>query len=542
MAETKKRSKAGRQIIASHLSVVIGLSILTVLQSVLQVTMSLMSRFVIDAALSAQGNLALWAVALAANVLGVIGIHAWVQWLSGSATDKLSSRMRQDMLSTAVFSRDKVFLEHHSGALLNRAMEDIHTVCDGTVNVLPSLIGQITRLVGAFAAVVFISMPAAIALLAGAFLVGVMSAVLRPVLKEKHRLVRISDEKTMSTMQEDLQQMEVIQSLGVQKQIQKRFADKISENLRARRSRRIWAVGSGASLHGATQLGSNALLLWGAAKVATGSLSYGSLTALLQLLSLFRMPVMGLSGLWTRLSAVEIAAERLQGLLDKKQADVEELSADEITAVVFENVTFAYPGEELPVLQNFSFRFPLDHWTCMTGASGKGKTTVFKLILGLYTPQSGSIYLQTKQGNVPCSEKTRHLFAYVPQDYVMFSGSVVENMQLVDPDVKEEKLKRVFSVAQADFVWELADGLRTQVRENNAGLSKGQLQRLAIARAVLMDRRVFLLDECTSALDAETEAAVLQGLHVLGKQAMLVTHRPEAVRALGGVEQISLEQ
>jgi ATP-binding cassette subfamily B protein len=263
---------------------------------------------------------------------------------------------------------------------------------------------------------------------------------------------------------------------------------------------------------------------------------------MLQLLSQFRTPVLGLSGLWSRLAAVEVAAERLSALLIPA-CPVEPQTVDgEIRAIVLEDVTFAYPGDETPVLQNFSFRFPLEDWSCLTGVSGKGKTTIFKLILGLYQPQKGRIYLQTDRGEIPCSEATRHLFAYVPQDYALFSGTVLENLQLIDPDITTDKLRQMLEIAQADFIWELTDREQTQVRENNAGLSKGQLQRLAIARAVLMDRPVFLLDECTSALDARTEDAVLRSLKAMKKKAILVTHRPEALEALEDIAAVSMEQ
>ena len=121
-------------------------------------------------------------------------------------------------------------------------------------------------------------------------------------------------------------------------------------------------------------------------------------------------------------------------------------------------------------------------------------------------------------------------------------GTILENMQLVAPDVDTERLHQVFAIAEADYVWELTDREQTQVRENNAGLSKGQLQRLAIARAILMDRKVLLLDECTSALDAGTEDALLQKLYALGKKALLVTHRPEALQGLDGIAAVSMEK
>ena len=292
----------------------------------------------------------------------------------------------------------------------------------------------------------------------------------------------------------------------------------------------------------ATQIGAGALLLWGAARVAVGALSFGSLTAMLQLLSLFRGPVLGLSGLWTRLASVEVAAERLQNLLEVPET-AQPVNADYgVRAVVFENVTFAYPDDEVPVLQNFCFRFPLEGWTCLTGISGKGKSTIFKLILGLYKPQSGRIYLETQAGEIICGEETRHLFAYVPQDYALFSGTVLENLRLVAPELEDTKLEQALQIAQAEFIMDSEEQLQTQVRENNAGLSKGQLQRLAIARAVLMERPIFLLDECTSALDAQTEDAVLSGLRTVADRAILVTHRPEALENLDGITKVSMEE
>jgi len=162
-------------------------------------------------------------------------------------------------------------------------------------------------------------------------------------------------------------------------------------------------------------------------------------------------------------------------------------------------------------------------------------------MLGLYTPQSGRVYLTTENGQIPCGAETRHLFAYVPQDYALFSGTIRENLLLVAPEAEEDARRQALHVADADFVWELTNQEKTQVRENNAGLSKGQLQRIAIARAVLMERPILLLDECTSALDAQTEKAVLQNLQALGKQAILVTHRPEAVAQLEQVSFVEME-
>lgn len=541
MTQRKTTIKSFRCFLKPYSGRILVLSVLTVLQSLLQVVLALLSRFVIDAALGAGENLALWGAVLVADMLALVGVHGALVWCSGSTLDRMAAKLRQEMLKNAVFSRDQKLLEHHSGVLLNRGMEDIQTVCDGAVNVLPSLIGQVTRLTAAFAAVVLISPAVAGVLLTVGLVVGTLTACLRPVIRARQRTVREMDEKVMSTMQEDLQQLELIQSLDAQAQILARFDHRIANSLRSRFQRRVWSVSSNTVINAASQIGSGVLLLWGATRVAAHAMSYGSLTAMLQLLALFRSPVLGLSGLWTRLASVEVATERLRELLRPVEASTPLFSKPVVTGVVFEDVTFYYPGDELPVLENFQLSLPLNNWTCLTGISGRGKSTIFKLMLGLYKPQTGRIYLQTDQGDIPCTEATRHLFAYVPQDYALFSGTILENLQLVAPDLDKMRMRQALSAAQADFVWELSDREQTQVRENNGGLSKGQLQRLAIARAMLMDRSVFLLDECTSALDAQTERAVLHALHAAGKQAVLVTHRPEAVAALENVTFVDME-
>lgn len=530
-----------RKLLQAYKSSVVLISGLTMLQSLLQVMLAVLMQFVIDAALSGNGKLIMWGVALIADLILMILIHGLLSWCSGRASDRYTAKLRRELLVSAAYSKDAKLQSYHSGELLNRGMEDVGTVCDGVINAFPSLIGQVTSLIGAFMAVLMLYPAVAAVLVVAAAAVGGVVAWFRPVIKRRHRRVREADERMMAQMQEDLQQLELIQSLQIQEQTLKRFDSRIKDSLAAKFSRRLWSVGSNAAVAAASNIGTGVLLLWGAVQVAAGALSYGSLTSLLQLLSQFRTPVLGLSGLWTRLMAVEVAQERLAELLEPTADVLPEHGIGDVRAVVFENVTFRYPGEEVPVVNGFSARFSLDGWSCLTGISGKGKTTLFKLILGLYSPQEGRIYLETDNGEITCSEHTRSLFAYVPQDYALFSGTIEENMRIVAPNATDEQIHRALKIAEADYVWGLSSGDQTQVRENNTGLSKGQIQRLAIARAVLMERPVFLLDECTSALDAGTEAAVLRNLRLISNKAILVTHRPEALEDLDGIVPVSME-
>lgn len=517
------------------------LSALTVLQSVLQVSMALLFRFVIDAAIAGNGRLAFWAGLLVLDMVLQLGVYALSSWYSSSTTDRLAASLRSSLLRSAVYSADSRLQEFHSGELLSRGIEDVHAVCDGVIYAMPQLIGQVTRLVVAFVAVVLISPSVAAVLAVSGTVVVLLISALRPALKAKQRKVRETEDDVMSTMQEDLQRLELIQSLQTQEQSVKRFDRRLHTALKAKLGRRVWSVSAHSVLSAASLMGTGALLLWGASKVAAGLLSYGSLASMLQLLAQFRGPVLGLSGIWTRFAAVEVASERLAVLLEVSEQPATE-TVDTPKAVVFENVTFRYPGDEMAVVENFSLRLPMDKWISLSGMSGRGKTTLFKLILGLYTPQQGRVYLETEHAEVTCSPATRHLFAYVPQDYALFSGTVLENLLLVAPDATEEQRRDALIAACADYIFGLTDGENTHVGENNTGLSKGQLQRLAIARAILMQRQILLLDECTSALDADTENQVLQNLHRLCPHAILVTHRPEALETLPGVSPILMEE
>lgn len=518
------------------------LILLAIMQAVTHVIFSLVTKEVIDSAVSRDGRLAFWGIMLAAVVGAILLIHLLQVWYSGSTQDMCTAKMRHALLASAVHSEDMRLQDYHSGELLSRGIEDVRIVCDGMVNSLPTLAGQMVRLVGALIAVMTIYPPICPVLLGAGGVLALAAMLIRPVSKRRYKAVRETEDQVMAQMQENLHQLELIKSIQAEKNILKRFNKKLNIDLKTKTRRRRWTTTSSMLIYSISQIGMGVLLFWGAVQVAAEVLSYGSFTAMQSLVTQFRGPAIGLSGQFSKLAGIEVAAARLSEMLGGEDHAVTiKQEQPKVQAVVFENVTFCYPSDTTPVVDHFSISLPLENWSCLTGHSGKGKSTLFKLMLGLYTPQEGRVYLKTDQGDIPCGKENRHLFAYVPQDFALFSGTVLENLQLVAPDADEETIRNALSVAQADYIWDQTHQLETQVRENNAGLSKGQLQRLAIARAVLMDRPIFLLDECTSALDAKTEDRVLQNLQKMGKQAILVTHRPEAVEKLETVAFVSME-
>ena len=514
---------------------------ITILSAVLQVVNALLTKNVVDAALNTPQQLFQKGIWLIANLLAMVALHSVGNWLTGSTSDLCIADLRRALLRSISKSEDDTRYHYHSGSLLSRAMEDVRTLCDGMIHALPGLVGQISRLVAGFAAVILLYPAIAGVVAVVAVLAVIFAATVRPLLKKHHKRVRKADEKMSATMQEDLRQLELVKSLGAEEQMLERFRQSVEDSLQAKKERRILSVSISAFLSGFSNLATGAVLLWGAAKVASKQLSYGSLTAMLQLLGMLRSPVLGISGLWTRLTTVEVAAERLDQLI-KEPDEVAAASVGEIHSIVFDHVTFAYPGESEPVLKEFCAEYTLEHWLSISGASGRGKSTLFKLLLGLYQPQQGKVYLRTEQGLVACGPQTRHLFAYVPQDYGLLSGTVLDNLLLASPNVDADSRREALGIACAEFVYTLPEGENTPLRENNDGLSKGQLQRIAVARAVLMGRPILLMDECTSALDAQTEETLLRNLNKLPCKAILVTHRPDALEGLDGICSVEMER
>ena len=200
--------------------------------------------------------------------------------------------------------------------------------------------------------------------------------------------------------------------------------------------------------------------------------------------------------------------------------------------ISIDNLTFCYSKTSRKIFDNFSFNFPASSITAILGETGSGKTTLIRLLLSLIAPKEGYITLQDKSKKFPISPETRCNFAYVPQGNTLLSGSIRENLLLGSPLASEEEMKQALEDAAAEFVLSLPEGLDTICGEMGHGLSEGQAQRIAIARALLNPAPVLLLDEATSALDAETESRVIKRIiqKYQNRTIIFVTHRPEILK------------
>ena len=227
------------------------------------------------------------------------------------------------------------------------------------------------------------------------------------------------------------------------------------------------------------------------------------------------------------------ATERLMELQELTQEKVEKQDPvqlyEQMETISGKSLDFSYDRD--CIFRNAEFSVKKGQFGVILGHSGIGKSTLLKIMMGIFHPQSGGVYITTAQGDVVLDRSTRKLFAYVPQGNLLLSGTLRENLLLTRPDATQEQIDRAVHIsAMDDYLPSLPKGLETVIGENAAGLSEGQAQRLSIARAILSDAPVLLLDEATSALDADTEALVLERLSSLeGKTCIAVTHRPAAI-------------
>lgn len=429
----------------------------------------------------------------------------------------------------------------HSGELLTRLTSDITTVVNNLVTVFPNAFAMLVKLVGA--AVVLFALDwrfTLIYLIGGVLLLGA-TALFRNRLKAMHKRVQKAEGKVRSFIQETIGSLLVIRSFGYE-QGAEAVADDLMEKHKVRRLEKnmvsvLCNIGFGLLMNGGYMFG----LAWCAFGIVRGQVTYGTLTAVLQLVGQMQTPFANISLYISRYYEMVASAERLMELENMpaeseakhiSNADRDELYR-QLDFIELENITFAYSDRDSDlVLDNASYTINKRDFVAIMGNSGIGKSTLLKLLLAVYNLSNGTMNFVTTNGEKrPVTAGTRPMFSYVPQESFMMSGTIGEAVApLGQREIDRELVKRACQIACADFVEELPEGIDTRIGERGLGLSEGQKQRLAIARAICTDAPVLLLDEATSALDMETEARVLNNIKKLtDKTVIIVTHRTGAL-------------
>ncbi|MBR4889215.1 MAG: ABC transporter ATP-binding protein, partial [Clostridia bacterium] len=488
--------------------------------ALLAVLFALGSRGVIDAAVAGEeaafARACVWQVGIIAGLLGC-------QVLARHLRDRLEADLERDwkqrLLRGLLCGEYEQVAAYHSGELLNRMNNDVRRMNEGVLSIVPGAASMITRLLAAVVVLGALDLRFTLLIAALGVVAAGATAVMRRRLKELSKNVSRQDGKVSSFLQEILEKLLMVQAMDVSEEVNRRADVLLQERYQVQKKRKnaVLMANTGISV---MALGSGFLaLLWCGGKLLQGQMSFGSLTAVIQLVNQLQTPFMNLSGLLPQYVAMVASAERLMELeaIEGEPAplgDDPKALYNRKQLIYAQGLDFAYDRDQL--LEDAAFTLPLRSFVVITGPSGIGKSTLLKLMLGVFCPQRGKMALQGEGDDVQLDRSTRRLFAYVPQGNLLLSGSLRENLRIVRPEATEEELRQAAYVSALDEVLQqLPEGLDTVLGENAAGLSEGQAQRLAIARGVLSGAPILLLDESTSALDEATEQKVLRRLKEL---------------------------
>ena len=452
------------------------------------------------------------------------------RYLRVQVSSKYVINLRKRIFKAAEDSKFAEISKYHSGDLLNRITGDVDSVQSCVVNIIPDTVSIFTKIIGCITALVLLEPRVTLIIVLFGVLGPAFGRLLSKRFKTLHKDVQSSEGYSRSFMQECFENMSVIKTFRTRLKIDERLDELFKKNYKFKMKSAVISTIMSLGLYALFTIGYYLILIWGAFQVAGGNVAftYGTLTAFLQLVSQVRTPLQNVSGILPRYYSASASAERLMEIEDLSK-DMDKIGDNEIEEIyekfeyiLVDNVTFGY--NEKNILNNFSCKINRGSMTAILGDSGMGKSTLFKLLLSFYEPKSGSI---TINGEIPVNPAVRALFSYVPQGNMIISGSIWDNIAVCNPKASEEEIIKACKIAEIyDYIETLPRGLKTELLERGSGLSEGQLQRIAIARALVANTPVLLLDEATSALDKATEAKVLRNIKELaGKTVISVTHR-----------------
>lgn len=497
-------------------------------------------------------------------VLAQVAMRAIIRWLEELSRASFENLFKQRLLNNILTKDFGTVSSVHSGEWLNRLTNDTVVVAQNSVEILPGLAGMIVKMVSAMVMMIFLDYRFALVLLPVGIVLFFATYGFRKVLKKLHKNIQERDGKLRVYLQERLGSMMMIRSFAAEKQTEAEALDKMCDHKGSRMKRVRFSnfcnIGFQTGMQGMYVGG----VIYCGYGILTGAISYGTLTAITQLISQIQSPFANITGYLPKFYAMTASAERLMEIEDfENDSDVQPMNIDEtldyyrnsFKAMGLDNAEFAYypsgdsvrqlSKETMPVvLKDISVEIGKGQYVAFTGHSGCGKSTVLKLLVCIYKLDGGRRYITDKSGNTEeLSAKFHRLFAYVPQGNQLMSGTIREVVCFADKKGlhDEERINSALKIACADeFVSELDDGVDTLLGERGTGLSEGQMQRIAIARAIFSKCPILLLDEATSALDEATERKVLENLkNMTDKTVVIVTHRPAALEICDRIMQFT---
>lgn len=494
------------------------------------------SKEIIDIATGVrEGSLVTYGIVMAALMLAEIGVRALDSWIANTLSVRNRNRLRYRLFARLMQSEWRGLEQHHSGDVLNRLINDITTVSSLITETASALIITVVQLIASFFFLYYMDRTLALIIVCIMPLFLVFSRFYVRRMRGMTKDVRESDSRIHAVMQESLQNKLVIKTLEQDSKLLGKL-DGLQDTLEEQVLRRTrFSIGTRAVVSAGFATGYLTAFLWGVFRIAAGSITFGVMTAFLQLVGRVQRPITDIARMIPGMVGAVTSGERLMELeeLPLEQTTSPQM-VDGTAGVRLEDITFHYAEGDRDILKHFSADFPPHTATAILGETGAGKTTLIRLLLALVKPVEGRVVVYDEPAEkgesheYAASPDTRCNFVYVPQGNTLFSGTIRDNLLLGDSASSDERMWAALDMACADFVRRLPQGLDTPCGEGGGGLSEGQAQRIAIARSLLRPGSILLLDESTSALDVETERELLRRITEgeQGKTLIFITHRP----------------
>ncbi|HIZ07353.1 MAG TPA: ABC transporter ATP-binding protein/permease [Candidatus Eubacterium avistercoris] len=507
--------------------------------SVLGLGTSVVSRNLVDAVTGVNSQKILEVASLYVGVgVSQIFINAVKMRLSLRIRLKVTNEIRADIYEQVLNTDWASLSKYRSGDLLYRVNGDAGMVANNILTFLPNAVSVCISFVGAFSIVMKNDPAMALIALAGAPISLFMSRYRVKKTRDFQRNNQnLSSDRTVFD-QETFQNLQFIKAFSMLDQVKKKFYSLQQDTIQMSLKQNKFQTGTMIITSLVGQIIGYACYGFAVYRLWQGDISYGTMTMFVSMAASLRGSFSSIIGLFPALISAGVSAERIMEVVqlprestqnDDQAAEMKKKAQHAGAWVHMEHVDFAYEDEKW-VYQDACFRAEPGEIVALIGPSGQGKTTTLNLLLGLYHPRKGRITVGNPGGmELEASSSTRCLFSYIPQGNTLFSGSIADNMRMVNPEASDEEIEEVLKAACAwDFVEKLEDGINTQVRERGCRFSEGQKQRLSIARALLADAPVMILDEATSALDVATERRVLRS--IIKKEphrtVIVAAHRP----------------
>lgn len=520
--------KKTQKIYTNSKSYLILTIITSFIQAISSVYMALASKDLLD---SNSGELLFNSIKLIITVLIMVIAYALNHLFQQKLQLKIENNLKIDLYNNIFKKEYYTISKIHSGKLMNYLTNDVNIVASSAATIVPSAILFATRLILALILLLVIEPYLALCLFAVGIVAFLGSYIFRKKLKKLHSNVQEKDGISRSFMQESIESMLVIKSFSGENESSNKMNEKINDLEKARNKRINFSVMVNSGLLFVFQFTYAFTLIWCVYRLNSG-MTPGTLLALVQLVGQIQGPMTNLSGIVPKYYQMIASLDRINEILNlEEEYALKEECINEFTKIKISNLSFSY--DDFKVIENANLIINKNDFILIKGESGIGKSTLLKLLLAIYKPLNGNILICDNEEEVSASKNTRGLFSYVPQGNFIFSGTIKENLTFFNPNVSGEQIESALDVSCAkEFINELENGLNTNIGEKGIGLSEGQIQRLAVARAILANRKIVLLDEATSALDQDTEIKLLNNLKKLNDVTCIIVTHKDASKAI----------